>query len=73
MKKYLLLTLLVLSTFLLVGCGKAKASESKETVKIAYLPITHTLAALEEARNLKLAQMETFGWSLLNMVLGQSF
>ncbi|SCX74944.1 NitT/TauT family transport system substrate-binding protein [Pseudobutyrivibrio sp. AR14] len=53
MKKYLLLTLLVLSTFLLVGCGKAKASESKETVKIAYLPITHSLAALEEAKELE--------------------
>ncbi|MBR5951732.1 MAG: ABC transporter substrate-binding protein [Pseudobutyrivibrio sp.] len=53
MKKYLLLTLLVLSTFLLVGCGKTKASESKETVKIAYLPITHSLAALEEAKELE--------------------
>ncbi len=53
MKKYLLLTtLLIISSFALVGCGSAKASESAETVKIAYLPITHSLAALEEAEEL---------------------
>ena len=53
MKKFLLLTLLIISTLALVGCGKAKASEAKETVKIAYLPITHSLAALEEAKELE--------------------
>ena len=53
MKKYLLLSLLIISTFVLIGCGKSKASESKETVKIAYLPITHSLAALEEAKELE--------------------
>lgn len=53
MKKYLLLTtLLIISSFALVGCGSAKASESAETVKIAYLPITHSLAVLEEAEEL---------------------
>ena len=53
MKKYLLLTtLLIISSFALVGCGSVKASESAETVKIAYLPITHSLAVLEEAEEL---------------------
>lgn len=53
MKKYLLLTtLLIISSFALVGCGGVKASESAETVKIAYLPITHSLAVLEEAEEL---------------------
>ena len=59
MKKYLLLTtLLIISSFVLVGCGSAKASESAETVKIAYLPITHSLAALEEAEELALTMID---------------
>ena len=50
MKKYLLLPiLLIISSIVLFGCGSVKASESAETVKIAYLPITHSLAVLEEA------------------------
>lgn len=40
----------ILSTGLLSGCGD-KASE--DTVKIAYLPITHSLAVLEEAEELE--------------------
>lgn len=41
-------------TLSLIGCGsQASATASKETVKIAYLPITHSLAALEEADQLK--------------------
>ncbi|SDB14204.1 NitT/TauT family transport system substrate-binding protein [Pseudobutyrivibrio sp. YE44] len=53
MKRILLLTsLLIVTCFAFVGCGSAKASESAETVKIAYLPITHSLAALEEAEEL---------------------
>ena len=56
MKKGLLPVLLIIFTLAaaLSGCGnKAKASEGKKTVKIAYLPITHSLAALEEADELK--------------------
>lgn len=50
MKKHLLLlSLLIVTTLALAGCGSANAKEPKETVKIAYLPITHSLAALEEA------------------------
>lgn len=53
MKKYLLLPiLLIISSIVLFGCGSVKASESAETVKIAYLPITHSLAVLEEAEEL---------------------
>ena len=50
MKKHLLLlSLLIVTALALAGCGSANAKEPKETVKIAYLPITHSLAALEEA------------------------
>ena len=53
MEKYLLLPiLLIISSIVLFGCGSVKASESAETVKIAYLPITHSLAVLEEAEEL---------------------
>ena len=53
MKKFVqLTTLLIITALTLFGCGTAKASESVETVKIAYLPITHSLAALEEADEL---------------------
>ena len=53
MKKILqLTTLLIITSLTLIGCGTAKASESVDTVKIAYLPITHSLAALEEADEL---------------------
>nr|MBQ3915350.1 ABC transporter substrate-binding protein [Ruminococcus sp.] len=37
----------------LTSCGNAQAQQSENTVKIAYLPITHSLAALEEAEQLK--------------------
>ncbi|MCM1507498.1 MAG: ABC transporter substrate-binding protein [Ruminococcus flavefaciens] len=40
----------ILSTGLLNGCG-SKSSEN--TIKIAYLPITHSLAVLEEAEELE--------------------
>ncbi len=53
MKKGLLLTLLIITSLALIGCGKGKTSDSAETVKIAYLPITHSLAALEEADELE--------------------
>ena len=36
----------------LTSCGKVQAQESANTVKIAYLPITHSLAVLEEAHQL---------------------
>ena len=52
MKKLSLLVLLIICVLGLQACGTAKASESVETVKIAYLPITHSLAALEEAEEL---------------------
>lgn len=53
MKKIIqLTTLLIITSLTFIGCGTAKASESAETVKIAYLPITHSLAALEEADEL---------------------
>ncbi|MDC7278516.1 ABC transporter substrate-binding protein [Butyrivibrio fibrisolvens] len=56
MKKILLPALLLVSALALTGCGnKAKANESVETVKIAYLPITHSLAVLEEANQLQAA------------------
>ena len=56
MKKILLPALLLVSALALTGCGnKAKANESVETVKIAYLPITHSLAVLEEANQLQTA------------------
>ena len=56
MKKRLIPTLLIVMTLVaaLTGCGsKVGAAEGKKTVKIAYLPITHSLAALEEAEELK--------------------
>lgn len=52
MKKKILATLLagVLSSAIFTGCGD-KSSEN--TIKIAYLPITHSLAVLEEAEELE--------------------
>lgn len=47
--KSLILTA-VLSTGLFSGCG---SNSSENTVKIAYLPITHSLAVLEEAEELE--------------------
>lgn len=49
---------LILSGILLSGltaCGKSGSAEDKDsdTVKIAYLPITHSLAVLEEAEELE--------------------
>ncbi|MDE5768774.1 MAG: ABC transporter substrate-binding protein [Oscillospiraceae bacterium] len=40
----------IISTGLLSGCGN---KNSENTVKIAYLPITHSLAVLEEAQELE--------------------
>ena len=37
----------------LTSCGNTQGKDSGNTVKIAYLPITHSLAALEEAEQLK--------------------
>ena len=56
MKKFISIILLGCLALSLVACGgagKSKASESVETVKIAYLPITHSLAVLKEAKELE--------------------
>ena len=56
MRKLLSIILLGCLALSLVACGgakKSKASESVETVKIAYLPITHSLAVLKEAKELE--------------------
>lgn len=56
MRKLLSIILLGCLALSLVACGgvkESKASESVETVKIAYLPITHSLAVLEEAKELE--------------------
>lgn len=55
MKKRLIPTLLIILilTAALFGCGKKTSGSDKQTVKIAYLPITHSLAVLEEAEELK--------------------
>ena len=56
MRKLLSIILLGCLALSLVACGGAeesKASESVETDKIAYLPITHSLAVLEEAKELE--------------------
>ncbi|RKM60165.1 ABC transporter substrate-binding protein [Butyrivibrio sp. XB500-5] len=63
MKKHLLLTILIISVLALFGCGNTNgngsdtgsgggSAKAEETVKIAYLPITHSLAVLEEADEL---------------------
>ena len=46
-----LITAGVLSAAVLSGCGKEKSE--KDSVKIAYLPITHSLSVLEEAEELE--------------------
>ncbi|MCR5692092.1 MAG: ABC transporter substrate-binding protein [Eubacterium sp.] len=52
MKKYFYLLTIIFIFSLAVGCGRNKEDEAK-TVKIAYLPITHSLAVLEEAKELE--------------------
>lgn len=37
----------------LTGCGESKSVSNENAIKIAYLPITHSLALLEEAEELK--------------------
>ncbi|SEK68925.1 ABC transporter substrate-binding protein [Ruminococcus albus] len=39
--------------FSAVSCGKSDSKDSENSVKIAYLPITHSLALLEEAEELE--------------------
>ncbi|SFB95537.1 ABC transporter substrate-binding protein [Ruminococcus albus] len=39
--------------FSAVSCGKSDSKDSENTIKIAYLPITHSLAVLEEAEELE--------------------
>ena len=46
-----LITAGALSAAVLTGCGKEKSE--KDSVKIAYLPITHSLSVLEEAEELE--------------------
>lgn len=55
MKKRFLPALIagILSVTSLYGCGNKETAESADTVKIAYLPITHSLAVLEEAEQLE--------------------
>ena len=55
MKKKLLSSILALSlAFSAVSCGKkGESGDDGNTVKIAYLPITHSLAVLEEAEELE--------------------
>ncbi|SFB35436.1 NitT/TauT family transport system substrate-binding protein [Acetitomaculum ruminis DSM 5522] len=57
MKKILIpfLFLTLTLSLVLTGCGNktSEAKSEKEVVKIAYLPITHSLAALEEAKELE--------------------
>lgn len=43
----------VLTAGVLTGCGKKESNDDVQTVKIAYLPITHSLAVLEEAEELE--------------------
>ncbi|MDE7122499.1 MAG: ABC transporter substrate-binding protein [Oscillospiraceae bacterium] len=43
----------IISTGLLNGCGNKNLENPENTVKIAYLPITHSLAVLEEAQELE--------------------
>ncbi|MDE6150012.1 MAG: ABC transporter substrate-binding protein [Ruminococcus sp.] len=50
--KILALALTGIFTFLFTACG-IKDSEEKNSIKIAYLPITHSLAVLEEAEELE--------------------
>ncbi len=55
MKKKILSAVLALSlSFASASCGKkSESGADKNTVKIAYLPITHSLALLEEAEELE--------------------
>lgn len=58
MKKKICAALLIvmMTVASIAGCGNASSSaadNSAETVKIAYLPITHSLAVLEEAKELE--------------------
>lgn len=52
MKKIISVLLLIASVLSVTGCEKDEGKNSVETVKIAYLPITHSLAVLEEAEEL---------------------
>lgn len=60
MKKIYKLAVLLLTLPLVLGfaaCGKPDTNEeTEETVKIAYLPITHSLAVLEEAEELSTSE-----------------
>lgn len=57
--KYVVVFTIAILTFALVSCSKSAGSSpvdketSSDTVKIAYLPITHSLAVLEEAEELE--------------------
>lgn len=51
-KRLLALALSVTLALSAVSCGKSEKSE-EDTIKIAYLPITHSLAVLEEAEELE--------------------
>lgn len=53
-RKYLSLFLTgILSAAAITGCGQKAQANTANTVKIAYLPITHSLAVLEEAEELE--------------------
>ena len=55
MKKLFILLLVLIQSVGLMACSaeKSSANENAKTIKIAYLPITHSLALLEEAEELE--------------------
>lgn len=53
MKRFLGVALAALLTLSAAACGSKAEANQAETVKIAYLPITHSLAVLEEAKQLE--------------------
>uniref|UniRef100_I5ARZ7 ABC-type nitrate/sulfonate/bicarbonate transport system, periplasmic component n=1 Tax=Eubacterium cellulosolvens (strain ATCC 43171 / JCM 9499 / 6) TaxID=633697 RepID=I5ARZ7_EUBC6 len=53
MKRFLGVALAALLALSAAACGSKAEANQAETVKIAYLPITHSLAVLEEAKQLE--------------------
>ena len=56
MKRRLSIVVVLTLTALLTSCCCAVKPDGRQTVKIAYLPITHALAVLQEAQQLENAQ-----------------
>ncbi|MCR5640716.1 MAG: ABC transporter substrate-binding protein [Lachnospiraceae bacterium] len=53
MKRVKAIGLALLLALTILGCGNKTVQNEQQTVKIAYLPITHSLAVLEEAKLLE--------------------